>query len=260
MITVPLNAQVIAGWRTVAYNSTASRAFTAASRRPMTLLDFFKQVPPFAGLPDSELEVLVKDFVMRRFEQGEAIFHQGDPGHSLYLIESGQVRIFVSGDTGQETSVVFYGAKDIFGELAVIDGLPRSASAVAMRDTVVHLLSRERFAEAMRRTPQLALNFMKALSVRVRLSTEQVESLATLNIPMRLARKLLQLAKTDGCAEADGVRIEATLTQADLASLVGATRESVNKAMGHFRQQGWISVKDGSIVILDPDALRDLCS
>ena len=80
MITAPLNAQVIAGWRTVAYNSTASRAFTAASRRPMTLLDFFKQVPLFAGLPDSELEVLVKDFVMRHFEQGEAIFHQGDSG------------------------------------------------------------------------------------------------------------------------------------------------------------------------------------
>ncbi len=103
---------------------------------------------------------------MRRFQQGETIFFQGDPGQALYLIEAGRVRIYVQDDGGQETSVIFYSAGDIFGELAVIDGLPRSASAIAADETIVHVLSRERLRAHLLASPQLAYNFMQALAVR----------------------------------------------------------------------------------------------
>ena len=206
------------------------------------------------------LSHLVADFVPRRFRQGETIFHQGDAGQLLYLIESGRVRIYVMGEDGQETSVSLAGSGDIFGELAVIDGLPRSASVVAQEDTQVLTLSRERLREHLRRSPQLEINFMKTLSVRVRYSTQQMGSLTFLDVSGRLARKLLELAQAYGVAEPEGVRIDTTLTQSDLASLIGATRESINKAMSALRRQGLVLLRHGSIIIVDPDALREIGS
>ncbi|MEK7783964.1 MAG: Crp/Fnr family transcriptional regulator [Chloroflexota bacterium] len=218
-------------------------------------------MPLFVGLTDAELDTLAKDFAQRQFKPGETIFQQGDPGQVLYLIEMGQVRIFVAGEEGQETSVILYGPREIFGELAVIDGLPRSAGAVAMDNTVVYMLTRDRFREHMRRFPQLALNFLKALSVRVRYSTQQVGSLALLDVPGRLARKLLEFAENYGVAGPEGVRINLSLTQSDLASLTGTTRESINKALGAFKRQNLIIIhSQGSITIVDPDGLRELIS
>lgn len=252
--------RVFAGQPKRGYNQLASQAWVKAERHVMDRLGLIKQMPLFADLGEADLENLSRDLLRRQYRQGEAIFQQGDPGQMLYLVESGQVRIYIQDEEGQETSVTLCGPGDMFGELAVIDGLPRSASAVAMDDTVVHILGRDRFREHMRRSPQLALNFMKTLSVRVRYSTQQVSSLALLDTPGRLARKLLELAHDHGQAEPGGVRINLTLTQSDLASLIGATRESVNKALGAFRRQGLILTRPGHIVIVEPDVLRELCS
>jgi CRP/FNR family transcriptional regulator/CRP/FNR family cyclic AMP-dependent transcriptional regulator len=157
-----------------------------------------RRVPLFADLTDAQLETLIQDFNRRQFRRDEAIFQQGDPGQALYMVESGQVRIYVQDEEGQEVSVILCGPGDLFGELALIDGLPRSASAVAMEDTVVLALSHDHFREQMRRYPQMALNLMKALSVRVRYNTQQVGSLTLLDIPGRLAHKLLELAQDHG--------------------------------------------------------------
>jgi CRP/FNR family transcriptional regulator/CRP/FNR family cyclic AMP-dependent transcriptional regulator len=228
----------------------------------MTTTTFLKHASLFQELNDQELEILAANFLPREFRAGEAIFHQGDPGHVLYLVESGQVRIFVNGIDGHETSVVLYGRPgEIFGELAIIDGLPRSASAVAVMDTVVHTLSRERFREYMRRWPQLALNFMQTLTKKVRYSTHQVDSLASMAISQRLARKLLELGQNYGTAEAQGVRLNTALTQSDLASMIGATRESTNKILRQFRDDGLITLNNGqTIIIRDAEALRTLVS
>jgi CRP/FNR family transcriptional regulator/CRP/FNR family cyclic AMP-dependent transcriptional regulator len=227
----------------------------------MTTIGFLKEAALFQGLGDKELGVLAADFLPREFRAGQAIFHQGDSGRLLYLVESGQVRIFVNGIDGRETSVVLYGRPgEIFGELAVIDGLPRSASAVAVMDTIVHTLGRERFREYMRRWPQLALNFMLTLTKKVRYNTQQVDSLASMDISRRLARKLLELGQNYGTAEAQGVRLNTALTQSDLASLIGATRESTNKVLRQFRDEGLISNNGQAIVIRDAEALRTLVS
>jgi CRP-like cAMP-binding protein len=118
------------------------------------------------------------------------------------------------------------------------------------------MLSREDFRYHMRELPQLAHNFMKELSLRVRYNTRQMDSLASLDIAQRLARKLMELAQNYGRVEKNGVRINMTLTQSNLASLIGATRESINKSLRDFRQRGWIHWEQGHITILDPDALR----
>ena len=257
MASTSHDTQILAGtWRRE-YNIRWRDTNLKAGAQVTTVVDFLKQAPLFAGLTDTELAAVAKDFVARQFHQGETIFRQGDAGQLLYLIRSGSVRIFVIDEEGRETSVVLYGPGDVFGELAVIDEMPRSASVVAMEDTLVLTLTRDQLREHMRRAPLLALNFLKALSRRLRYSTQQVEALAVHDVPARLARNLLQLADEHGVAERGGVRINTPLTQSDLASLIGATRESINKALGAFRRRGLVNTAQGYIVIVDPDALRD---
>ena len=221
---------------------------------------FFSRLPLCADLTPPQVTALINDCLRRDFAQGETIFLQGDPGQALYLIHSGRVRIYVQDEEGQESSVILYGPGDVFGELALIDGLPRSASAVAVEATAAYLLTRERFRQQIERTPQLALNLMRALSVRLRYSTEEWSNMAFQDVPGRLAHKLLELAEHHSEATTGGLRITAPLTQSDLASFIGATRESINKTLAFFRRQGIVQIRDGYIIICNAAALREICS
>lgn len=221
-------------------------------------LRFFKSVPLFADLTTTELSALARDFIRREFQEGESIFQQGDPGEVLYLIESGQVRIFVQGRDGQELSVIIHGSGDMFGEMALVDNLPRSASAVVAEAAVVYALTRDRLREHMRTSFQLSLNFMRALSLRLRYSSELMGNLALLDVPSRLARKLLDLAQTHGQPEGDGLKIDQVLKQSELAAMLGTTRESINKALGHFKRLNLIKVEQGYYTLLNSDALREI--
>ena len=138
----------------------------------MKMVQFLEDSPLFQSLSMQQLASISKDVQTRRFGQGEIIFREGDPGQMLYLVRSGQVRIFVNGLDGTETSVILFGRPgDMFGELAVIDGLPRSATAVALDETVLYTVSRESFRYHIQRIPQLALNFFKERTHRVRYIT-----------------------------------------------------------------------------------------
>ncbi len=223
----------------------------------MSMTQFLQKIPLFNDLNAKQLQSISKDVQPRKFKQGDIIFREGDPGQVLYLVQSGQVRIYVNGLDGSETSVILFGRPgDMFGELAVIDGLPRSATAVALDETLLYTISRQSFRLHMQRFPQLALNFMKELTHRVRYNTRQMDSLASLPVSQRLARKLLELAQDYGRIEDDSVIIDMTLTQTNLASLIGATRESTNKIMRDFRERCLIWFEYGRITILDAAALR----
>lgn len=242
-------------------NSTLSLAHSsrvsAKMDGRMDTIEFLQNTNLFGGLSQVALQRMMPDLGERPFAPGNIIFRQGDPGRVLYLVKSGQVRIFINGLDGTETSVILLGRPgDIFGELAVIDGLPRSATAVAMEATVLLVINREAFRDHMRQNPQLALNFMQELSSKVRHNTRNIDSLTTLPVPQRLARKLMEMAQDYGRATDKGVFINTSLTQGQLASLIGATRESTNKALRDFRQRDWIAMENGRITILDPDALR----
>jgi CRP/FNR family transcriptional regulator, cyclic AMP receptor protein len=226
----------------------------------MTVNDVLKQTNLFAQLSEAELAWIARDLVERRYGEGEIIFHEGDPGQMLYIVGSGQVRIYVNGLDGSETSVIVFGRPgELFGELAVIDGLPRSATAVSLDQTILYTINREQFRDHMRRSPQLALNFMQELSQRVRYNTRQMDSLVTLPVPARLARKLVELAQEYGrptTSPAHGVHIDLALTQGQLASLIGASRESTNKSLRDFQRRQWVHLAQGHIIVLDPDGLR----
>lgn len=230
---------------------------TQLEGQAMKMIRFLQEIPLFQGLSSQQLQSLSQDVQSRYFGRGDIIFREGDPGQLLYLVQSGQVRIYVNGLNGSETSVILFGRPgDMFGELAVIDGLPRSATAVALDKTTLYTINRENFRQRMLHNPQLVLNFMKELTYRVRYNTRQMDSLATLPVSQRLARKLLELAQDYGSIEENSVIIDMTMNQTNLASLIGATRESTNKCLRDFRERGLIWFEYGRITILDADALR----
>jgi CRP-like cAMP-binding protein len=183
------------------------------------------------------------------------IYHEDSPGDTLYIIESGQVRIFLLSESGQEISVNIYGPGDVFGEMSLLDGLPRSAGVVAMETTVALTLHREDFLHHLEASPRMSRSILEVLSRRLRYTTRYAESLALLDVYGRVAEKLLELAERYG-VEKEGIEINLRLTQAELASWVGATRESVNKVLGTLRDQRLIDVEGHRITILDRRALE----
>lgn len=189
--------------------------------------------------------------VRRAFPKGTVIFHKEDDDRALYMIASGRVRIYRAGESGREVTLNVCGPGEAIGELSMLDGQPRSASAQALDDVVAYVLRYDEFARLLGLSP-LAAAVLGVVSARLRRATDEAESMALFDVFGRLARCLLDLAARHG----SGREIDLELSQTDLASLVGATRETVNRALTAFRQQGLIDQKDHRIVILQPDGLR----
>jgi CRP-like cAMP-binding protein len=186
------------------------------------------------------------------------VFYQGDAGNTVYVVESGWVRIYVHAADGQEVSVMRCGRGDYFGEMALLDGRPRSATATAMEDTVLLLLSANDFYRHLHHSHQLALNLMLALSTRLREANQAVQSLASLDVNRRVILKLLYLAGRQGTPAEGGIRIRGRLTQQMLASLIGASRESTNRALRALERKGLIDVRHGRITLLKPEEMEAL--
>lgn len=210
-----------------------------------------RSVPIFARLDDEHLRLLGDSLGMQTFERGETIFHQGSVGNVLYLIVAGQVRIYTVSQLGQELSVMIYCDGDFFGELSLLDGEPRSASAVAMRRTSALTLHRDAFLRAIRSVPEIAVTVLAELSARLRHSNTYIEHLAGHSAPQRVVRTLLDLAEQHGVSEAGTMRIDLHLTQDDIASLAGTTRETVNRVLSGLRDQGLIRIERARVSVLN---------
>jgi CRP-like cAMP-binding protein len=221
----------------------------------MSRIDMLKNVSFFAGLSERELDSLAICLARRTFGRGVIIFHKDSPGRTLYIIESGKVRIFVLSESGREISVNIYGPGDVFGELALLDGLPRSAGAMVVERATVLTLHRDDFLWHLKEYPQMARSIIEVLSARLRYTTAYAGSLAFLDVYGRVAGKLLELADRYGVERGEAIEIDLELTQAELASWVAATREHVNKVLGTFRDQGLIRIKGQRITVLDRERL-----
>ena len=206
------------------------------------------KVPFFAGVPMDELEKLASSLQRRTVRAGKAVFRQDDPGSSLYVIESGVVKVQRTSPEGKEVILTILGPGDFFGELALLDGEPRSADAVAKEDTALLVLERDDFLAFLDRAPAVATKLLAALSRRLRRTDQLVQDAAFLDVPARLARALLQLSESPEAATG--------LTQSELAAMVGASRESVNRWLQFYRRRGLIESASGSIRVLQPDELR----
>ncbi len=210
----------------------------------------------FQDLDATSLNELVQAMRRRSFRPGEAIFHRDDPGQVLYVIKEGRVRIRLTSAEGQEVALAVFGPGESFGEMAILDSQPRSADAIAVDKVEVYTLQRQDFIAVVRNHPDIAIEVMKHLSKRIRLANQMVEDLIFLDVYGRVAKKLLELSKEYGVETDEGVRIDLRLTQQELASMVGASRESVNKVMGYFTDKSYISTDKHKITILRLAELR----
>lgn len=208
------------------------------------------RVPLFADLDATSLQQLAQVLRRRSFRAGEAIFHRDDPGQVLYIIKEGRVRIRLTSAEGQEIALAVFDAGESFGEMAILDMQPRSADAIAIDKVEVYTLQRQDFINVVRSHPDIAIEVMKGLSTRIRLGNQMVEDLIFLDVYGRVAKKLLELSREYGVETTDGVKIDMRLTQQELAAMVGASRESVNKVMGYFTDKSYISTDKHKITIL----------
>src|SRR5690349_23393655 len=155
---------------------------------------YLKQVHLFAGLSDDDIQELASVVKRRTFRSGEVIFHRDDPGQVLYVIKEGKVKISIVSPDGQEISLVVFGKGEYFGELALLDGEPRSADAIALEKVECYTLQRSDFHKAIMKNPKIAIQVLEVLSRRLRRTDKQVEDLIFLDVYGRVAKKLLELA------------------------------------------------------------------
>lgn len=217
-----------------------------------------QSVPFFASLDESEAEALARRLVVRRFSADQIIFHHGDPGGLLYIISRGKVKISHSTPEGQEALLAILGAGDFFGELALLDDSPRSATAEALEPTETLTLHREDFRRYLNSNPDFAMHVLQTMAQHIRRLNRQISDIFFLDLPGRLARTLLRLADEHGRLTGDGIVIDLTLTQTDLAEMTGATRVSINKTLGRFRRAKWVKTQGRRLTITDRDALNNL--
>lgn len=224
-----------------------------------TAAEALKLVPFFANLGPAEAASLVGRLVVRRFHAGQIIFHLDDPAGLLYIISHGKVKISQSTTEGHEATLAILGAGDFFGELALLDDSPRSATAEAIEVTETLTLHREEFMNFINSNPGFAHHVLRTLARRIRHLNSQISDIFFLDLPGRLARTLLNLADQHGRRQRDGtIVITLALTQTDLAEMTGATRVSINKALGRFRRQKWIRIDGRQFTIVDAAALQKI--
>jgi CRP/FNR family transcriptional regulator, cyclic AMP receptor protein len=227
-------------------------------RRAFDKRAILRDHPIFGGLGPELLDRLSSYAVRKTVKRGTVIFTRGDPGTSLLAICSGTVKISVPstpGDRGAVFNLITEGG--IFGEIALLDGLPRTADATAISDCELLVIERRDFVPLIHERPEIALKLIEVLCGRLRHTTKQLEDIMFLDLPGRLAKTLLQLAATSTLAPR-GRRI--ALTQRHLSDIIGISRESTNKQLRTWQQQKWILLERGGIVILAPDALAAIAS
>ncbi len=213
-----------------------------------------QQVGLFRSLDPAQLSQITARLQEQHYRKGDIIFQQGDPGVCLYIIARGRVRVYLESADGREVTIRIYETGSHFGEFAVFDGAPRSASAAALGNVATFVLYRDDFLELLRTNFDLVQQVLAFLTERLRYTTTYSEHLAFLSAPARVAAHLLQLATADPQSQTPRLNV----TQHDLAALACTSRESVNYALRDFAARGLIQIERGAVVILDPAGLKDV--
>jgi CRP/FNR family transcriptional regulator, cyclic AMP receptor protein len=213
--------------------------------------DFLASIPLFSGLPPEELERFAELTRERSYPKGSVILFQDDPGDSLFVLRDGRVKVVLIGEDGREVILGVLEPGAHFGELALIDDQPRSAHVIAMEDAQLLVLRREDFRRRVEANPTVAWALLTELSRRLRRADVKIGGLVLLDVPGRIARLLLDLADEGGSEQ-----VEKPLTHQTIAQMIGASRETVSRAMKEFQDAGLIRVERRRISIGDRDALE----
>ena len=203
--------------------------------------------PFFAGLGKEAIEAIALLCVTRRLEREESLFHKGDAGDALYAVRRGQIRIATGSTSGRRLTLNLLGSGDVFGEVALLDGRPRTADAVAVEPTELYMVYRRDFLDLLVKRPTVAIRIIELLCERIRWMSAQMEERALLPLETRLAHRLVALSEDFGS--------DLHVSQEELAIFVGATRESVNRQLQTWRREGWIELSRNRIRVLQPARL-----
>ncbi|HXP19614.1 MAG TPA: Crp/Fnr family transcriptional regulator [Streptosporangiaceae bacterium] len=187
--------------------------------------------------------------------RGDRLFAEGDIGDQVYFVIEGKVKLTRAAPDGRENLISVHGPGDMFGELAMFDPAYRTASATAVTDARLGMLAHDDLRQSLETRPAVAMHLLKALAQRLRRITEINANLVFTDVPGRVAKALLELAGKFGVQTEEGLQVNHDLTQEELAQLVGASRETVNKALADFATRGWIQLSAKSVLLLDPDRL-----
>ena len=212
--------------------------------------------PLFAGLDEPAAAALLELTERETFKRGQVIFTEGDPGDKLYVIAAGKLKLSRSSHDGRENLLAVLGPGEIIGEISFFDPGPRTASAITVSDTEVLALAHGHLRGFLRDNAQASVAMLGALAHRLRRTNDNVADLVFTDVPGRVAKALLDLAERFGVDDGNGLLVQHELTQEELAQLVGASRETVNKALADFASRGWLRLEARSVRLLEVERLR----
>jgi CRP-like cAMP-binding protein len=209
----------------------------------------------FQGVAPEAAEALASSIQQAEYSRGEQVFSEGELGDTLFIVLTGKVKIGRRAADGRENMLSVMGPSDMFGELSLFDPGPRTASATVITDSRLAFLAHSSLRPWLSDRPEIAEQLLRVLARRLRRTNDALADLIFTDVPGRVAKALLGLAERFGSEEADGMRVRHDLTQEELAQLVGASRETVNKALADFASRGWLRVDSRAVTILDADRL-----
>jgi CRP-like cAMP-binding protein len=219
-------------------------------------IDVIRRAPLFTALDDAAADALLANMTSRKLARAEVLFREGDPGRSLFVIVEGKIKLGRTSSDGRENLLAILGPGEMFGELSLFDPGPRNATATAVADTELVELASGDLNEWLTGRPVVAQQLLSALARRLRRTNEALADLIFSDVPGRVAKALLDLSERFGQRTDDGILVAHELTQEELAQLVGASRETVNKALADFAARSWIRLEARAVVLLDVDRLR----
>ena len=223
-----------------------------------TKLWYLKNVNLFHGMSDSQMRMVEERTVMREIRRKEVLYLPGDAGDRVYLLKRGVVKISTLTGDGKEIILALMRPGEVFGEESVLEDAPRDHMAEAYEDALICVIARQDFLGMLRAHPEMAFKVTKLVGFRLKTLRNRVEGLLFKGAPARLAQTLLDLARDHGIKDDEGVLLPLKLSQQDLASLIGVTRESVNLALADFRGRGLVEMEGRSLRLRRPEELRAL--
>jgi CRP/FNR family transcriptional regulator, cyclic AMP receptor protein len=218
--------------------------------------DVLKAAPLFAALDHEAASALRRSMTEMRLAKGQVLFREGDRGDRLYVVGDGKIKLGQSSNDGRENLLAVLGPGEMFGELSLFDPGPRTATATAVTEVALLALGHADLVPWLTGRPEVSLSLLQQVAQRLRRTNEVVGDLVFSDVPGRVAKALLDLSKRFGLQSENGVHVTHDLTQEELAQLVGASRETVNKALADFATRGWLRLEARAVVLLDVERLQ----
>ena len=214
-----------------------------------------RQAPLFSALDDEASHELRSSMVTLKLNKGQVLFKEGQEGDRLYVIVHGKIKLGTTSSDGRENLLSILGPGEMFGELSLFDPEPRTSTATAVTDARLVSLAHDAVIGLVTTNPQTSLELLRRLAQRLRKSNEILADLVFADVPGRVAKAIMDLGERFGVQKDDGLHVNHDLTQEELAQLVGASRETVNKALADFAARGWVKLEPRAVLITDTERL-----